>query len=217
MSSYHESRPPKHSYDAKSLKNTTHLKALSSALQLASSHHALGVELTKGTSEDSEPLEEAIVHYLQALEFIRVAQCLRAASDVLSMGGNNRAGRRLTVVPRQLTVLMASVGPKDMVENVEEFMKRCDLLNVQQQLGISQAALRLGHCTLSKKWLLKGLDSINSLDSLHDPKAQTEAQIATFIKQHLILLVPILMGPLSHIIITLILFLWVFHKMLLLC
>eukprot|EP00580_Thalassiosira_gravida_P014014 CAMPEP_0201683380 /NCGR_PEP_ID=MMETSP0494-20130426/52097_1 /ASSEMBLY_ACC=CAM_ASM_000839 /TAXON_ID=420259 /ORGANISM="Thalassiosira gravida, Strain GMp14c1" /LENGTH=1049 /DNA_ID=CAMNT_0048167155 /DNA_START=374 /DNA_END=3521 /DNA_ORIENTATION=+ len=152
MSSYHESRPPKHSYDAKSLKNTTHLKALSSALQLASSHHALGVELTKGTSEDSEPLEEAIVHYLQALEFIRVAQCLRAASDVLSMGGNNRAGRRLTVVPRQLTVLMASVGPKDMVENVEEFMKRCDLLNVQQQLGISQAALRLGHCTLSKKW-----------------------------------------------------------------
>lgn len=66
----------------------------------------------------------------------------------------------------------------DMVEDIGGFMKQCASMTAQQQLGISQASLRLGYTSLSRKWLLKAMAS---MDDLYVPKCKSEAKIASYI------------------------------------
>ena len=130
ISSYYENtNTSKLSPGANSLKNTSHLKALSTALQMAGSHHGLGVEVvaakekTTTSEEDSDQFKAAINHHLHALILTRETQRLReashVASNISSMGGTRKSitaffgdamnvitgGRRLTTVGRDLNVV----------------------------------------------------------------------------------------------------------------
>ena len=78
-------------YAADLLKNTTHVEALSSALHMATSHHALGVEEVmagEGTKEITlNKFKVAIGHHLHALKLISETKHLRAAANMSSPGG----------------------------------------------------------------------------------------------------------------------------------
>ena len=84
---------PWHAVDL--LKNTTHLKALASALHLAKSHHALGVEEVMTGKEETGPIKKknlnkikvAVSHHMQALRLISETQRLRAAFNISLLGG----------------------------------------------------------------------------------------------------------------------------------
>ena len=87
------------------LKRTIHLKALSTALQMARSHHALAVEVAAAVDnvstapgEDSSDLlqeaaKEAANHHLCAYKVICEIRRLREASDKASAGQKNTLGR----------------------------------------------------------------------------------------------------------------------------
>jgi hypothetical protein len=53
---------------------------------------------------------------------------------------------------------------KDIVDNIERFLKRCTVLMVQQQVCISHACSSLGFQTLSSTWLLKAFDNVEELE-----------------------------------------------------
>lgn len=111
-------------YSAYLLKNTPHLKALSTALLMARSHHALGVEEAFAEEESTATEREivnkfrvAIHHHLCALKLISEVQRLRAVPSI-SLGGNectiSSVGasnmntlreQRLTVCARDLDVV----------------------------------------------------------------------------------------------------------------
>ena len=81
------------SHCAHSLKNTIHLKALSTALQMARSHHALAVEavivsresLTAASEESLDLFRVAIGHHLCALRLLCEIRRLRTASNKTSL------------------------------------------------------------------------------------------------------------------------------------
>jgi hypothetical protein len=92
---------------AHSLKNTTHLKALSTALRMARSHHAVAVEAATAAEEsaDSDRFRTALNHHLRALQLICETQRLRAASNK-STGENLRfmgAAKRVIAASRVLS------------------------------------------------------------------------------------------------------------------
>ena len=84
-----------------SLKCTTHLKAMSTALQMARSHHALAVEMAAAADntqtapgEDSSDLfQEAANHHLCAYKVIYEIRRLREASDKASKSKKKALGR----------------------------------------------------------------------------------------------------------------------------
>ena len=108
-----------------SLKNTTHLKALSTALQMARSHRAVAVEMaiiaendiTAHDIENLKLLRTAANHHLQALRLIRETQHMRAASIKPSstarfwgaakrvVAANKIGGGKLTAPGRDLSVV----------------------------------------------------------------------------------------------------------------
>lgn len=105
MKSYHEINPSTNA-SADSLKNTTHLKALSTAIQLASSHHSLGAKILGEDSQGLDPFKEAVNHHLQALELVRVTRGLRAACNILAL--SMESGGRLSITGRPLAVVSDS-------------------------------------------------------------------------------------------------------------
>ena len=96
------------SHSVHSLKNTIHLKALSTALQMAKSHHAVAVEVVMAAEEElTAPSEEhlikfrvAVNHHMRALELI----CETAASNPSSGGRKSHfvgaAAKRVTEINR---------------------------------------------------------------------------------------------------------------------
>mmetsp|Transcript_40064 Transcript_40064/g.73298 ORF Transcript_40064/g.73298 Transcript_40064/m.73298 type:complete len:965 (+) Transcript_40064:3-2897(+) len=186
-------------HGAHSLKNTTNLKALSTALQMARSHHALGVEVVSAAKEEEEEIttgedeldifKVAMNHHLQALTLTRETQRLRAAVNISSLGRRksptlfngaamsvDSGGRRLTTRGRDFSILMTQSDSKEIVDNVGQFMKRCTLLKTQQQVCISHACFSLGLRTLSRKWLLKALATMDDL-GLSDAKMEVEVAL----------------------------------------
>ena len=118
--------------NAHSLRQTTHLSALSTGLEMARSHHAVAVEMVISVEKestiliDSIKLREAMNHHLRALALICETRCLRAASHASSLNKKksisrarfvgaakrvittnrlNPGGRRLTTQGRSLTVV----------------------------------------------------------------------------------------------------------------
>ena len=65
----------------RALQNTTHIEALSAALHMARSHHALGVEEARAGT-----MTAACRRHLYAFELIGKTQCLRAAFKVSPLG-----------------------------------------------------------------------------------------------------------------------------------
>ena len=62
---------------------------------------------------------------------------------------------------------------KDIVDDVEGFIKQCTLLMAQQQICIAHACSSLGVQSLSSMWLSRPLDNIDEL-GLSDAKVKTE-------------------------------------------
>ena len=89
------------SHSVNSLKNTIHLKALSTALQMARSHHVVAVEAVMTRKEEriapsKENLDHfrvAVNHHLHALKLIFEIRRLRAASNKSSLDGRKFASR----------------------------------------------------------------------------------------------------------------------------
>ena len=99
------SRLPSHV--AKSLKNTTHVKALATALQMARAHHAVAVEVAMaGKEETTAPI--VINHHLCALQLITSARRLRAASQELALKGRRPTPTLMSEIQRDLAASNAS-------------------------------------------------------------------------------------------------------------
>jgi len=186
-----------------SLKNTIHLGALSTALQMARSHHAVAVATaseataTTGGEEagNTNVLKFGVAanHHLRALELISETHRLRTASNMSSLGGGRSATRfkgaikRIVATTRigggrstnsgcHLAVLTSQGDAKDITDDVGQFMKRCTLLMIQEQVCISHACFCLGLRTLSHKWLAKALENVNDLGLL-DIKEEVKATL----------------------------------------
>ncbi len=91
------------SHGAHSLKNTTHLEALSTALQMARSHHALGVEAVN--ARDLPQFKAAIHHHLNALKLTRETERLRAVANNSAIGGRKSAMYVIGSRSRDLSVV----------------------------------------------------------------------------------------------------------------
>ena len=96
------------SFDTRSLKNTSHLKALSTSLRMALSHYALGVEIASteelGCGGDLLRFEAALEHHLRALVLARETSRLRAAFTLESLGLSAKKSR-MTTRGRDLSVV----------------------------------------------------------------------------------------------------------------
>ena len=73
---------------------------------------------------------------------------------------------------------------QDISRNVEQFLQRCTLLMVQQQVYISHACSSLGYKRLSSMWFSKALDNIDDLE-LKDvkEKAKVILRVMSLIKR----------------------------------
>ena len=88
-------------FGVQSLNHTTHLAAVSTALQMAMSHHAIGAEVasavddTSPTADEdtSELFKEAAKHHLGAYKMLCDIRSLREASEKASKGKINALGR----------------------------------------------------------------------------------------------------------------------------
>ena len=92
-----------------SLKNITHLKALSTSLQMAISHYALGVGAAMeevGVDGDLKRFEVALEHHLWALVLARDTLRSRARFAMSSLGtSTEKKLNRLTTRSRDLSVV----------------------------------------------------------------------------------------------------------------
>ena len=116
------SRLPSH--DAHLLKNTTNLKAFSTALHMARSHQAVGAEVVVPAGQEPvspsevslDQFQVAIRHHLRALQLIHGTRRLRVAATMLSLGRNKsaaffaEAARKVIITNRAAKMVIASNG-----------------------------------------------------------------------------------------------------------
>lgn len=97
-----------------SLTNTTHAKALTTAMEMVSSHHALGVEAMKNTTGDKSQYKTAIHHHLHAWLLLCEVQrqhrgepARRNSKNLVgdTMNVVSGTGRKLTVRGKDLSVV----------------------------------------------------------------------------------------------------------------
>lgn len=161
-------------------------KALSTALQMASSYHALGIEML---DEDSRV---ALENHVNAYGLIRAAQRMRLSLNVTSLsigqkprrlkgaalkviGDSNRRLKKMTTRVRDLSVLSNASASEG--ENIGSFMKRCELFKAAEQVHIAHVTFRLGKTVLSSKWLAKAMDT---MDEVGISLAKNEASLVKY-------------------------------------
>ncbi|KAL7554214.1 hypothetical protein ACHAWF_017626 [Thalassiosira exigua] len=184
ISSHYEINAADISSSVNSLMNTTHMTALPTALQMALSHHTLGIEAAEQVETEASLNNNwqighlvSLEHHLEALILAQETQRLRTSHFISSMDRHKSTGCRITTRSRDLTVLMAQ--SEEIAAGAGNFMQKCLLFMAQQELCISRACLNLGLRSLSTRWLIK---ATSSMKDLRINRVEAEAKVAIYLQ-----------------------------------